>query len=102
MKLNFKNQYANVFLSRLEERFPQYVNDIEISEYGIGFIISLKIEDKTHENPLSISMSVNHNEITIGHSFDDHEHFDLGEEPINKEFINQAFEYIDVLCLGSI
>ena len=97
MKLNFKNQHANIFLSRLKEKFPQYANDIEVSEYGIGFIISLKIKDESHKNPLSISMAVNHNEITVGHDFNDHEHFDLGDDIINEEFINQAFEYIDTL-----
>lgn len=96
MIIKLKNEYANEFISKLQSRYPQYSESMELGEYTLGFIISLEIMKLPSTLPLKISMSVRYNEITVGHDINDHKHFCLDEE-CESNFIDEALEYIDFL-----
>lgn len=100
MNHNFKNKNANIFLNKLIEKFPNNKDDIEILESNSSEFISLEIMDVSYGKPLSISMAVDFDEITIGHEFNDHEHFCLFEGDEYNGFIEDAFVYIDKIYKG--
>ena len=67
MNHDFKNENANIFLSKLIDRFPNNKYDIQIVKIRSGSLISLEVLDFSYGKPLSILMTADFDEINIGH-----------------------------------
>lgn len=89
--------YGDIFYNKLVARFPEHQNNIEILDLIDCCSISLEAEDKTYGKPLIVSLITKFNEMTVGHEFEDHEHF--SKDIDGEDFIEKAFKYVDTIYL---